>query len=56
VTLTRTLPPAESRRPPNLGLVVETDGLRYHRSPAQRARDRLRWHSRRLRGACASVR
>lgn len=24
---------------PNLGLVVETDGLRYHRTPAQQARD-----------------
>lgn len=27
---------------PQLGLVVETDGLRYHRTPAQQARDRLR--------------
>jgi very-short-patch-repair endonuclease len=27
---------------PDLGLVVETDGLRYHRTPAQQARDRLR--------------
>ena len=27
---------------PTLGLVVETDGLRYHRTPAQQARDRLR--------------
>lgn len=27
---------------PWLGLVVETDGLRYHRTPAQQARDRLR--------------
>jgi very-short-patch-repair endonuclease len=27
---------------PNLGLVVETDGLRYHRTAAQQARDRLR--------------
>lgn len=27
---------------PRLGLVVETDGLRYHRTPAQQARDRLR--------------
>jgi hypothetical protein len=27
---------------PHLGLVVETDGLRYHRTPAQQARDRLR--------------
>ena len=26
----------------HLGLVVETDGLRYHRTPAQQARDRLR--------------
>jgi len=26
----------------DLGLVVETDGLRYHRTPAQQARDRLR--------------
>ncbi len=25
---------------PDLGLVVETDGLRYHRTPAQQARDR----------------
>jgi len=25
-----------------LGLVVETDGLRYHRTPAQQARDRRR--------------
>jgi very-short-patch-repair endonuclease len=27
---------------PELRLVVETDGLRYHRTPAQQARDRLR--------------
>ena len=27
---------------PALGLVVETDGLRYHRTTAQQARDRLR--------------
>jgi very-short-patch-repair endonuclease len=27
---------------PDLGLVVETDGLRYHRTPAQQARDRSR--------------
>ena len=27
---------------PNLGLVVETDGLRYHRTPGEQARDRLR--------------
>ena len=27
---------------PDLGLVVETDGFRYHRTPAQQARDRLR--------------
>jgi very-short-patch-repair endonuclease len=27
---------------PDLGLVVETDGLRYHRTPAQQARDKLR--------------
>ena len=27
---------------PHLALVVETDGLRYHRTPAQQARDRLR--------------
>ncbi|HYH52693.1 MAG TPA: type IV toxin-antitoxin system AbiEi family antitoxin domain-containing protein [Solirubrobacterales bacterium] len=26
---------------PGLGLVVETDGLRYHRTPAEQARDRL---------------
>lgn len=27
---------------PDLGLVVETDGLRYHRTPKQQAKDRLR--------------
>jgi very-short-patch-repair endonuclease len=27
---------------PELGLVVETDGLRYHRTPSQQARDRIR--------------
>jgi very-short-patch-repair endonuclease len=27
---------------PDLGLVVETDGLTYHRTAAQQARDRLR--------------
>jgi very-short-patch-repair endonuclease len=27
---------------PDLGFVVETDGLRYHRTPAEQARDRLR--------------
>jgi very-short-patch-repair endonuclease len=27
---------------PELGLVVETDGLRYHRMPAAQARDRVR--------------
>lgn len=27
---------------PALGLVVETDGLRYHRTPAEQARDRRR--------------
>jgi very-short-patch-repair endonuclease len=27
---------------PELGLLVETDGLRYHRTPAQQAHDRLR--------------
>jgi very-short-patch-repair endonuclease len=27
---------------PDLGLVVETDGLRYHRTPAQQALDRLK--------------
>jgi very-short-patch-repair endonuclease len=27
---------------PDLGLVVETDGLRYHRTPAAQARDRRR--------------
>jgi very-short-patch-repair endonuclease len=30
---------------PDLGLVVETHGLRYHRTPAQQARDLLREHS-----------
>jgi very-short-patch-repair endonuclease len=28
-----------------LGLVVETDGLRYHRTPAQQARDKIRDHT-----------
>ena len=27
---------------PDLGLVVETDGLRYHRTPSQQAEDRRR--------------
>jgi uncharacterized protein DUF559 len=27
---------------PDLGLVIETDGLRYHRTPAQQAGDRVR--------------
>jgi uncharacterized protein DUF559 len=27
---------------PEFGLVVETDGLRYHRTPAQQAKDRIR--------------
>ena len=27
---------------PELGLVIETDGLRYHRTPAQQSRDRQR--------------
>jgi very-short-patch-repair endonuclease len=27
---------------PDLGLVVETDGLRYHRTPTQQSRDRIR--------------
>lgn len=27
---------------PDLGLVVETDGLRYHRTPAEQTRDRVR--------------
>src|SRR5256885_671482 len=27
---------------PELGLVVESDGLRYHRTPAQQAKDRRR--------------
>lgn len=27
---------------PELGLIVETDGLRYHRTPAQQANDRIR--------------
>jgi very-short-patch-repair endonuclease len=27
---------------PEVGLVVETDGLRYHRTPAQQGRDRRR--------------
>jgi hypothetical protein len=46
------LPPPLSKQPvngfevdffwPDLGLVVETDGLRYHRTPSEQARDRLR--------------
>ncbi len=46
------LPPPETQRMVNgfrvdfywheLGLVVETDGLRYHRTPAQQAADRVR--------------
>ncbi len=27
---------------PELGLIVETDGLRYHRTPAEQAKDRIR--------------
>jgi very-short-patch-repair endonuclease len=27
---------------PELGLVVETDGLRYHRTPAHQAKDKVR--------------
>jgi very-short-patch-repair endonuclease len=27
---------------PELGIVVETDGLRYHRTPAEQARDHIR--------------
>jgi hypothetical protein len=30
---------------PDLGLVVETDGLRYHRTPTQQSRDSLRDHA-----------
>jgi very-short-patch-repair endonuclease len=30
---------------PELGLVIETDGLRYHRTPAEQARDRVRDHA-----------
>jgi very-short-patch-repair endonuclease len=30
---------------PDLSLVVETDGLRYHRTPAQQAQDRVRDHA-----------
>ncbi len=30
---------------PKLGLVVETDGLRYHRTPQQQARDTIRDHA-----------
>lgn len=35
---------------PNLGLVVETDGLRYHRTPAQQAADRRRDQAHTARG------
>jgi very-short-patch-repair endonuclease len=27
---------------PELGLIVETDGLRYHRTPSQQGKDRMR--------------
>jgi very-short-patch-repair endonuclease len=27
---------------PDIGLIVETDGLRYHRTPSQQAKDRVR--------------
>jgi very-short-patch-repair endonuclease/predicted transcriptional regulator of viral defense system len=30
---------------PDLGLVVETDGLRYHRTPSQQKKDRVRDHA-----------
>lgn len=35
---------------PELGLVVETDGLRYHRTPAQQARDLIREQTHRANG------
>jgi very-short-patch-repair endonuclease len=35
---------------PALGLVVETDGLRYHRTPAQQARDLIREQTHRATG------
>jgi very-short-patch-repair endonuclease/predicted transcriptional regulator of viral defense system len=35
---------------PDLGLVVETDGLRYHRTPSEQARDRLRDQAHTARG------
>ena len=35
---------------PELGLVVETDGLRYHRTPAQQARDTVRDNAHRAAG------
>jgi very-short-patch-repair endonuclease len=38
---------------PDLGLVVETDGLRYHRTPAQQARDRRRDQVHTVRGLTA---
>ena len=37
---------------PDLGLVVETDGLRYHRTPAAQARDRLRDQALTAAGLC----
>ena len=40
---------------PELGLVVETDGLRYHRTPAQRARPRPRSGTHRGRPRRAAV-
>jgi very-short-patch-repair endonuclease len=38
---------------PGLGLVIETDGLRYHRTPGQQARDRLRDQAHALAGLTA---
>ena len=38
---------------PELGLVVETDGLRYHRTPAAQTRDRLRDQAHTVAGSTA---
>lgn len=38
---------------PELGLVVETDGLRYHRTPTQQAKDRRRDQAHAAEGLCS---
>jgi very-short-patch-repair endonuclease len=63
IVLQAGLPPPETQRLvngfrvdfwwPDLGLVIETDGLRYHRTAAQQARDRLRDQAHIARGLAA---